>query len=203
VVVLVWNPVGGFWSWYYRPPLYRVYSCGVDGKPMTICYTLNREHIHSAAAIVFGMPWMRSVADLPPRIPGQKWIGVSLETNGYFPQMPKELSLGFKKEWGMDLTMTYELNSDIPTSFFSNIFLNSTAEGLFKPPWVQFEEKIPKIGFMYSNCNTRTKRTEYIEQLMQHFPADAYGRCLYNIAPGTAQASWEGSLGLDREYSEP
>ena len=72
----------------------------------------------------------------------------------------------------MDLTMTYELKSDIPTAFFSNIFLNATAEALvnaqvascrpdpalqelFNPPWLPVEKRIPKIGFMYSNCNTR------------------------------------------------
>jgi hypothetical protein len=83
-------------------------------------------------------------------------MAVSLETSGYFPQMPRDddggyqcahhiigcmpdpcltsflpacrISEGFKSKWGMDLTMTYELKSDIPTTFFSNIFLNATAE---------------------------------------------------------------------------
>jgi len=205
VVVLVWNPVGGFWNWYYRPPLNRIRNCGFPGKKrMTVCYTTNREHAKTAAAILFGMPWVRNLDDLPwPKQPHQQWIGVALETNGYFPQMPRELSKGFKADWGMDLTMTYEMTSDIPTSFFSNIFLSTTAEGMFQPPRYSFEQKVAKIGFMYSNCNTLTKRNEYIQKLMEHFPADSFGRCLYNIQNDTIQQAWKGHLGSDFKREKP
>ena len=195
----MWNPIGGFWDWYFRPPLYHFKGCS-----RTICYTIDRSQISNADAVLFNIPWMKQHAmpEMQMKPPGQLWIASSLENSGYFPHLPEDLSelKAAGSGWRIDLTMTYEHHSDIPTTMFSHMFLNATLEDFFAPPPVPVSDRLPRVGFLYGNCRTRTQRENLIVDLMERFPCDSFGRC-WNNQPNTTTnaqpAKWAGALGND------
>ena len=98
--------------------------------------------------------WVGSMmASSLPSPYGHPLLVATIRCHRYFPQMPRDLARGFKAQWGMDLTMTYELTSDIPMTFWSDIFLNATVPDLFAPPRVPIDRCVPGRGACNPSCS--------------------------------------------------
>ena len=63
------------------------------------------------------------------------------------------------------------------------------SNGIDGPPrsgvWAEepqrFDQKLPRCAYIYSHCDTISRRDEYVSELMRHFPVDAHGACLKNV----------------------
>ena len=97
------------------------------------------------------------------------------ETPEYYPHLSSAPQL--TKLYPL-LFSSYQLDSDMPILFSSELFRCSSMK-LLRPAQVPFSHKIPKVLTMYSNCNTPSKRGDYILPFIKQFPSLVanYGKC--------------------------
>src|SRR5690606_11420598 len=95
------------------------------------------------------------------------------------PLYTREHMLGLK----MDYIISYDKRSEYWYSRVNEQYLGPLANGIdsFRQEVVPFSEKIPKVSMFYSNCKTKSQREVFIEELMNHFPIDSFGKCLRNV----------------------
>ena len=53
--------------------------------------------------------------------------------------------------------------------------------GVWSDVPLRFDQKLPRCAYIYSHCDTISRRDEYVSELMRHFPVDAHGACLKNV----------------------
>jgi hypothetical protein len=146
---------------------------GMPVSPLTGCacactFTLDRERLREATAVVFHIPTWRGVV-LPPKYPGQRWIAWSMESDANYPLLADP---GFM--WLFEITMTYQRRSTVWCPYFGP----PTAVALLSPPQPK-TEPAPAVYFQSSPFN-RSGRIEYVKQLMQWLQVDSYGQVLQN-----------------------
>lgn len=169
-----------FFSDDYVQPVTLPAEWGLDIK----CdFSSDRSLIEEADALWFHGPSIRA---LPARKPGQKWIVMSMESAVNYPFLREKKAMDL-----FDISMTYQLDSDIPT-----IYPNRKHYSDFTtlPMSLDIKNKqLPRV--LYAASNPVPYRDEYIKELMTHISVDSVGSCLHNKdIPGFASGrnTWRG-----------
>jgi hypothetical protein len=134
--------------------------------------TTDRSLFGSAAAVVFHIPTLRA---LPARKPsGQLWVAWSLECDVHYPQLRDRT---YMRQF--DLTMTYRLDSDVPTAYtryYGDV--DNLALALRTRTIPRRTDSLVTL-FISSGVN-RSGRIEYAAELMRRLDVHAYGKVLQN-----------------------
>src|SRR3954447_7977370 len=85
---------------------------GPDDVPRNWNLVFEPDRLPAAQAVVFHIPSAPDLARIP-KYPGQKWIAWSMECN---LNIPLQMDAAYRRQF--DLTMTYELDSDVPVPYF-------------------------------------------------------------------------------------
>ena len=95
-------------------------------------------------------------------------------------------------------TMTYRRDSDVfaPYGSFIRRSESTNVEPILKR--VRDLSKPKLVAWVVSNCNTNSKREDYVRELQKLIPVDIFGRCGTKSCPG--DRSWECDGLLEREY---
>ncbi len=139
--------------------------------------TNDRRRYMEANAVLFHLPQWRwqPRAFFPPKLPGQLWVGWSMESAENYPRLKDP---AFMRRF--DLTMTYRLDSDVPVPYFS--FYSSAqnlANALRRPPEPK-TDAAPLAMFISSRID-RSGRRAYARELMRYLKIDSYGKFLNNM----------------------
>ena len=150
----------------------------LDNCPDTCRLIHDRSLITEADAVVFHIPSLRDpIAELP-KPPGQRWVAWSMESDASYPVLTDPR---FMRHF--DLTMTYRRDADIWVPYLQSELLH--------PADVAPRSACPQPGsapavYIVSNPASLSGRDDYVRELMQHMPVDAYGQCLNNRSWPTA-----------------
>jgi hypothetical protein len=135
------------------------------GAHIELRFIRDRKLQASADAVLLHGPTIR---DLPRKMPGQPWVMVSMEAYANYP-----LLTGAKK-WGIfELTMTHQLDADIPIPYAGR----GQFQGLLgqpRPP------KQPSALVCFIASHAVPSRDAYVSELMKYAPVDSYGSRLNN-----------------------
>ena len=107
----------------------------------------------------------------------QRWMCVSVETSVYYPWLYPFAPL--KQQYPeIDVFSTNRLDSGIPLIEIGNEY-NIQPQALLDTPATPFKDKIPKALTMYSNCDAKSGRQDYILPFVQAFPSLVanHGKC--------------------------
>jgi hypothetical protein len=130
--------------------------------------TTDRNRFGQAAAVVFHIP---SLGALPTRKPpGQLWVAWLLECAANCPRLCNSAYMR-----GFDLTMTYRLDSDVPTAYtcyYSDV--DNLARALRTAPKPKPPTNLATL-FISSGINS-SGRIEYATELMRYLDLHAYGK---------------------------
>lgn len=144
---------------------------GLD-LPPNVELTTNKWRFREATAVVFHIPtfnWLYRVK----KQAGQLWVAWSMECDKNYPQLnDPEFMQHF------DLTMTYQLNSDVQTSYFSHYGADNLDQILKTPPEKKNEGNLASL-FISSRFD-QSGRLEYAAELMKHVQVHSYGKQLTN-----------------------
>lgn len=124
----------------------------------------DRAFLPQSDAVLFHLPPLRSVADLPRKRPGQIWIGLTAECDLHYPQQKDPAFMGH-----FDLRMNYHQDSDIPIAY---IWPGKLEEYLAPVP--PKTESAPAVIFV-SNGRPNCRRNELLDELSQWIKIDRYG----------------------------
>ncbi len=136
--------------------------------------TADRRQYHKANAVVFHLPqwkWQPRFF-LPKKMPGQIWVAWSMECQENYPRLKDE---NFMRAF--DLTMTYQLDADVPALYFDGQ-VQDIVRALREPPQPK-TARAPVVAFVSSRINSSGRR-EYMRELMRHVEMDSYGKFLNN-----------------------
>ena len=156
-----------FWTTLYN---HLVYLNGRDRflecKMTTCTYVHDKQKYEEMDAILFHIRDI-NMTDLPPtRKPNQKWILYGRESPANARIKP-ELNRLF------NATYTYRHDSDIPYPYGISI---PTKRAILKENFATGKSG-GIIAWIVSNCETQSRRDEYVRELQKHIPVDEYGRC--------------------------
>ena len=140
------------------------------GGDFTGRWTVDRRRIAEADAVVFHIPNRRELGDAR-KYPGQCWVAWSMESTVNFPQF---LEPAFMKPF--DLTMTYEVGSDVWVPYLPPAASWRDAQARPIPPKTQ---EALAVLFQSSGIN-RSGRESFAADLFRHIKVDSYGRFMKN-----------------------
>lgn len=133
-------------------------------KQKCTIYTNNKNYETSKGVVFYG-------EELPSKVPekknGQVWTFFSIESPFLYTVRPEWKN---KFSW----TMTYRRDSDF-TYFYGKIQKREIP--LFRNYSELFKKKTKKVSWAVSNCNSFSKREEYVKKLQNYISVDVYGRC--------------------------
>lgn len=147
----------------------------LDHSPAEIppSYTLTTDQAAAddAVAIVFHLPTLPAGVTLSglTKKRGQVWVAWCMECEANYPQLNDS---AFMERF--DLTMTYRLDSDVPVTY-----LDADCRELLRTAPVEKEEGKLLNAFVSSSYN-RSRRIEFMVQLMAHIDVHSYGKLLQN-----------------------
>lgn len=142
-----------------------------EGIPEDCLLTTDRHYLKTADVIVFHIPDLYKMMDDDLEKPeGQKWVAWSLESEENYPLLQSREFMSF-----FDYTMTYRQNADIVQAYYQFDY----PERLLQIPEVPFREKKDICMMISSPCN-RSRRQEYLYELMRYIPIDSYGKLFHN-----------------------
>ncbi len=134
--------------------------------------TTNKSRYREAAAVVFHIPTLNWLYHVKKQ-PGQIWIAWSMECVENYPQLRNP---EFMQHF--DLTMTYQLNSDVPASYFK-YHKNSDLRLLLKTePQKKVSGNIASL--FISSCFDKSDRLTYARELMRYMDVHSFGKQLNN-----------------------
>lgn len=167
--LLFWNE---FWGRVNQP------------QPGSATLVFDRSAIGRADAVVFHLPTL-DPHDLPPRRPGQLWVGWSMES-------PVNCELfgdpAFMARF--DLTTSYERTSDVWTPYLAGTWFPKLRDPLVgRDP----------VVWLASNPHDRCGRVAYAAEVMESVPVDSFGAVLHNQA-GSIPPGASSRLELYRRY---
>ncbi|XP_051154694.1 alpha-(1,3)-fucosyltransferase C [Leptopilina boulardi] len=189
--ILFWNSMFGDKNFYFNPKNNRLDNCSSNEKKCL--FTNNRDIMNEELfdAILFHGIHDLNINDLPiKRSLYQHYIFVSLES----PANRQVLDLFPSKYF--NLTMSYNLKSDIiwPYSYIINKVNQLIVAPNLIVNWnTSYEEdnkedenmkktinnKINMAIWFRSNCNTKSGRENYVEDLENYINIDKIGNCLF------------------------
>lgn len=140
------------------------------GQPLPAGWEIStdRGRFAEAAAVVFHLPDLRVETPLA-KVPGQLWVGCSMECEVHYPHQRDPSFLRF-----FDLTMTHRQDADIWTPYCHPGLL----EELRTPPAPK-TAGAPAVAFI-SDVVDQSGRGRLLESLMQLLPVHSYGRLRRN-----------------------
>ncbi|CAH1789281.1 unnamed protein product [Owenia fusiformis] len=135
-------------------------------------------------AVVFHI---QQLGKLPPvKNNHQKWVFFMLEC----PEWSKNYN--YKSElWNrkFDWTMTYRTDSDIRLHYGQVDMVTSPVQQEVKNYTSIIESKMGDVAWIVSNCDTASRRDQYVKELQRYISVDVYGKC-GNL---TCRKDWRGS----------
>lgn len=128
-------------------------------------------HFSEAKAVVFHLPGMGLVKDIPKRaFRGQKFVLYSAEPpKNFFDLLSTDLYTDF-----FDWAMTYRQDSDVIIPYAR---LVKRKIPLTEVPELHISERSKPIAWMASNCETESGREKYVTALEKFIDVDIYGEC--------------------------
>lgn len=131
--------------------------------PPDVHITYDRDKMTIADVVVFNLPFLYRDLDGDLEKPDhQIWVAWSYESEVNYPWIfSDELKDIF------DLWMTYHLDSDIVLPYYDYTF----KEKLLIPPC----EKTKDVCMFISSPVNKSRRLEYLSELMEYLPIDSYG----------------------------
>jgi Glycosyltransferase family 10 (fucosyltransferase) C-term/Fucosyltransferase, N-terminal len=117
-------------------------------------------------------PWAWELS--PKKRPGQLWVACSMECEDHYPVMRDARFLQH-----FDLTMTYRLDSDVPTTYAIPYGTVADMLSTFRRPPPAKTEAAPLVSFISSEID-RNDRRAYLYELSRYIGVDSYGRFLNN-----------------------
>ncbi|XP_067658404.1 glycoprotein 3-alpha-L-fucosyltransferase A-like [Haliotis asinina] len=164
-LILFHNPPGWFTGFQKFCPQ------GLQKCPQKHCdCSFDPKRMDKADAVIFDAVDLRYTSP-PSKQANQVWIMFGIECPFYYNN-----HLYLTKQWrhAFNWTMTYRLDSDVilpynvlyqmqqaPKANFSQIALN----------------KSKSVLWFVSNCNTQSKRQQYVKELRKYITVDIHGRC--------------------------
>ena len=138
--------------------------------PQDCIITTDRKYLSAADAVVFHIPTLFNELEGDLEKPeNQIWIAWSLECEENYPVLknPKFMDL-------FDMRMSYHQNADIIYPYYEY--------GYFKTmeTRIPVSEKINKCCMVISSRFNKSKRIEYLEELMRHTEIDSFGKLFNN-----------------------
>jgi len=129
------------------------------------------KHLSVAKAVVFHLPGMGLVKDIPKRAFGsQKFVFYSAEPpKSFFDLLSFDLYTDF-----FDWAMTYRQDSDVIVPYAR---LVKRTMPLKLVPELHITERSKSIAWMVSNCETESGREKYVKALQEFIEVDIYGDC--------------------------
>lgn len=141
--------------------------------------------------IIARRPWYWELK--PKKRPGQIWVACSLECEDHYPIMRDARFLQH-----FDLSMTYRLDSDIPTTYaipFGSVA--AMLDAFRRPPPPKTQEAL-LVSFVSSEVD-RNDRRAYLYELSRHVAIDGYGKFMNNRRL-PADKGRESKLGVISSY---
>ncbi|XP_071080732.1 alpha-(1,3)-fucosyltransferase C-like [Haliotis cracherodii] len=132
-----------------------------------------------ADAIIVHAPTLRT-STIPNNTDDKIWVFFGLEPPLHFWDTYKNPTWRHR----FSLTMTYRLDSDVPSPYGRLVHRDVYQEGVDVKETV--EQKSRAVAWFVSSCLTLSRRGEYVRQLQKHIAVDVYGKC------GTMNCSSEG-----------
>jgi Glycosyltransferase family 10 (fucosyltransferase) C-term/Fucosyltransferase, N-terminal len=132
--------------------------------------TVKLDRLPDVPAVVFHVPSAPDIRCIPKR-EGQIWVAWSMESDVWYPQLSSVEDMKY-----FDLTMTYRLDSDIPSPYFGA----GMNPALLRKPTPK-TESAPAV-FLASGPWDRSGRLDYVRELMRYLQVHSYGKCLNNRA---------------------
>lgn len=161
-----------------------------EGIPEGVLLTTDRRYLKTADAVVFHIPDLYKAMDDDLEKPeGQKWVAWSLESEENYPLLRNREFMSL-----FDYTMTYRQHADIVQAYYRYDY----PERLLQTAGVPFREKKDVCMMISSPCN-RSRRHEYLCELMRHIPIDSYGKLFHNCTLEQDRGR-ESKLELYRQY---
>ncbi|XP_046556777.1 alpha-(1,3)-fucosyltransferase C-like [Haliotis rubra] len=143
---------------------------GLQKCPQKHCEcSFDTKRVDKADAVIFDGVELHLTP--PLKQTNQVWIMFGLECPYYYNNQ-----LSRSEHWRhmFNWTMTYRLDSDVILPY--NVLFQ-----LQQPPKVNFSQialnKTKSVLWFVSNCNTQSKRQQYVKELRKHISVDIYGRC--------------------------
>ena len=92
---------------------------------------------------------------------------------------------------------SYRRDSDVPAPYgtFGQSLQPTSVETILNR--VRELQKPKLVAWVVSNCNTNSKREDYVRELQKLIPVDIFGRCGTKSCPG--ERRWECDGLLERE----
>ncbi|XP_023932051.1 alpha-(1,3)-fucosyltransferase fut-1-like [Lingula anatina] len=163
-LVLSWTPVPGMDYMTlrtYKKPEFKSLGC-----PISNCiYTEDKSLADKSDAIVF---IARSLGKKPKKLPHQRWVWVTHESSCNSGEN------GGVWEGMFNWTMTFRRDSDIFAPWF---FLKKRDKPLIKNFTEITLKKTKMVAWFVSNCNTQSRREDYVRELQKYIKVDIYGNC--------------------------
>ncbi len=160
-IILAWNS-------FFRA---RDYYEGFGSKPFARCrlsnciFTDDHRYLSGSSAILF------SAGDIEPfpdyRDPRQLHVFFVTESPDNYPWLDLEHEY--------NLTMTYRLDSDIPRPY-AEIYKKLTVESTYKMKY-PFAQRTRTVAWVASNCQSASRREDYVHELQRYIDVDIYGAC--------------------------
>ena len=199
---LIWNVVMRApepYSWF----LSRI-ATSLCNAPFAV--SVVRSMLGDADVVLFSLEYLR-YDDLPrAKRHGQIWIGSRHENYAVNPKMPLPAhfidQLDYFSTFSPDTNVSIEDGDgpNIPALLASEWNLARSAAdlfGLFDEPFPPYTERLQRAVMVITRCDAPSGRTQFLRELMQHYPIDSYGKCLNNMGDDGAQTSrfYYGSAG--------
>ena len=141
------------------------------GIPVSCDFTNDVSMVDQADALWFHYPLNRWHHKPEKKRPGQKWILATMESDENYPLLKNQEFLQH-----FDITMTYNLDADVPT-----LYPSWHEYGGFMGPVKSIAQKNQNHALAaYIASNPVEHRDSYVQSLMQHIPVDCLGSCLNN-----------------------
>jgi hypothetical protein len=141
----------------------------------------------SANIVIFHLPAVPQWRRLPKK-PGQIWVGVTMEPDGYYPWQASPESLAT-----LDLLLSYHAHADVRLNFS---YPRSFAEMLAPAPAKDPEHLV--CAFI-SNAHSLSGRERLVERLEKLLPIHHYGRWHHNT-PAPRPEGPEAKLAILKKY---
>ena len=164
-------------KWVLTNSMYVFEGCSRDMCELTD----NRDIMQQADAVVVHVCRISDPHPPPARPPGQVWVAFGLESPVHYRGRHDFPAWRGVFNW----TMTYRTDSDI-FSPYGFLALRPT------PPLKNYTQialnKTKPVAWLVSNCNTQSRRRQYVQQLQNYIDVDVYGRCGTHECPRSKES---------------
>jgi len=148
-----------------------------DNIPSNYIITTDRKYYSQACAVVFHLPDLfQNMEDDLEKLDNQLWVAWNMECDENYPWMKdQEIKDLF------DIRMDYRQDADIVCSYM-DAMCSEHAE-TYKEKFLDAKEileKENKVCMIISSAVNKSKRIEYLQELMQYIEIDSYGELFNN-----------------------